>query len=149
MSRAYIPKTLRDRVRAQAKARCGYCLTSEAVVGSPMEIDHIIPEALGGPTEEDNLWLACSLCNQRKSSRIAGLDPLTGALTRLFDPRHQRWRDHFAWTEDGAIIVGITAEGRATVIALDLNRVSLVYARRAWVTVGWHPPKDTSREPTT
>lgn len=32
----------------------------------PMEIDHIIPEALGGLTEEDNLWLACPLCNEHK-----------------------------------------------------------------------------------
>ena len=44
--------------------RCGYCLTSEAIVGMTMEIDHIIPESLGGPTEEEKLWLACSLCKQ-------------------------------------------------------------------------------------
>ena len=51
----YIPRSLRERVAVQARHRCGYCLTSEAIVGAPMEIDHIVPRSLGGLTEEDNL----------------------------------------------------------------------------------------------
>jgi len=74
-------------------------------VGTPMEIDHIIPRALAGPTAEDNLWLACSLCNNHKGDQIAATDPLTGELVRLFDPRHQVWSEHFAWTADGDRIV--------------------------------------------
>jgi hypothetical protein len=142
MSLAHIPKALREHVAAQAQQRCGYCLTSEAVVGTPMEIDHIIPQSLGGQTEEDNLWLACSLCNDHKSDRIAALDPLSGEIVRLFDPRHQVWSEHFAWAENGERIIGRTPTGRATVVALNLNRPSLVRARRAWVAVDWHPPRD-------
>jgi len=52
-----------------------------------MEIDHIIPEILGGLTVEENLWLACSLCNDHKGDRIAGRDAVTGETVRLFDPR--------------------------------------------------------------
>jgi 5-methylcytosine-specific restriction endonuclease McrA len=62
-----------------------------------MEIDHSVPRALAGPTNEDNLWLACSLCNDHKGDQIAAPDPLSGEMTRLFDPRHQRWNAHFAW----------------------------------------------------
>ncbi len=142
MSRAYIPKALRERVAAQARHRCGYCLTSEAVVGTPMEIDHIIPQSLGGLTEEDNLWLACSLCNDHKGDRIAALDPLSGQIVRLFDPRRQVWPEHFAWAPEGDRIVGLPPTGRATVVALDLNRPSLVRARQAWIVAGWHPPED-------
>lgn len=142
MSSSYIPQALRQRVAAQARNRCGYCLTSEAIVGTPMQIDHIIPESLGGPTEEHNLWLACALCNIHKSDRIAALDTLTGEPVRLFDPRHQVWRDHFVWTPEGDRISGITPTGRATVLALHLNRPSLVIARQAWVSVGWHLPSD-------
>jgi len=142
MSEAYISKALREKVSSQARHRCGYCLTSEAVVGTPMEIDHLIPQSLGGLTEEDNLWLACSLCNDHKGDRIAALDPMTDEIARLFNPRHQVWREHFAWTAAGDRIVGLTSAGRATVVALNLNRSSLVKARQAWVTVGWHPPKD-------
>lgn len=142
MSRTYIPKALRKKIGAEARHRCGYCLTSQAVVGTPMELDHIIPESLGGLTEEINLWLACSLCNDSKLDRIAAPDPVTGQLTRLFDPRRQSWNEHFRWTSAGDRIIGLTAAGRATVAALKLNRPSLVIARRAWVAVGWHPPTD-------
>ena len=142
MSTSYIPKALRERVAQQACHRCGYCLSAEAIVGAPMEIDHIVPQALGGLTEEDNLWLACSLCNDHKSDRIAALDPDTDAVVRLFDPRHQSWGEHFAWSKNGDRIEGLTPTGRATVYALNLNRPSLVKARQAWVLAGWHPPRD-------
>ena len=142
MTSAKLSKALRALVSVQARHRCGYCLTAEAIVGTPMEIDHIIPRALGGPTEEDNLWLACSLCNDHKGDQIAAADPLSGELVRLFDPRHEIWNEHFAWTAEGDRIVGLTPSGRATVVALRLNRPSLVTARQAWVSVGWHPPPD-------
>ncbi|HLB45740.1 MAG TPA: HNH endonuclease signature motif containing protein [Anaerolineales bacterium] len=138
----FIPKPLREKVAEEAGRRCGYCLTAESIVGAPMEIDHIIPQSLGGLTEEENLWLACSLCNDHKGDRIAALDPVTDEIVRLFDPRRQNWNEHFAWTPEGDQIVGLTPVGRATVIALNLNRPSLVNARQAWVSVGWHPPKD-------
>ena len=89
MNQVYISKDLRERVAVQAQHRCGYCLTAEAIVGAPMEIDHIIPQSLGGPTEEENLWLACSLCNHHKGNRITAIDPLTGEGVRLFHPRYQ------------------------------------------------------------
>jgi HNH endonuclease len=142
VSRTYIPQELRQRVAAAARHRCGYCLTAETVVGTPMEIDHLIPESLGGPTEEDNLWLACSLCNDHKANRIAGTDPVSGEVVRLFDPRHQIWQEHFRWTEAGDEIVGLTPTGRATVNVLQLNLSVRVIARGAWVSVGWHPPRD-------
>ncbi|MEI7768716.1 MAG: HNH endonuclease signature motif containing protein [Chloroflexales bacterium] len=142
MSKTYIPKALRERVAAQGRYRCGYCLTQERVVGVPMDVEHIIPEVLGGLTEEDNLWLACSLCNSHKGERVTALDPVTGDSVRLFNPRRQVWQAHFAWDDNGAIIVGLTASGRATVIGLNLNRPALVRSRRLWISAGWHPPTE-------
>ena len=142
MSRTYVPRSLRERVSAIARHRCGYCLSSEAIVGAPMEIDHIIPEALGGRTELGNLWLACPLCNDHKSDRIAATDPVTGEPVRLLDPRRDAWGEHFRWTEAGDRVVGLTPIGRATEAALNLNRPSLVSARQLWVAAGWHPPED-------
>src|SRR5947208_16596822 len=120
MSKAYIAKAIREHVTTQARHRCGYCLTQERVVGTPMELDHIIPEALGGQSTEDNLWLACSLCNDHKGDRIAALDALSGEVVRLFDPRQQTWSEHFRWSPEGDRILGLTATGRATVTALHL-----------------------------
>jgi len=49
MSRSYVAKALREQIATDARHRCGYCLTSARIIGAPMEIDHIIPESLGGP----------------------------------------------------------------------------------------------------
>jgi hypothetical protein len=60
----------------------------------------------------------------------------------LFNPRHQIWVDHFQWSDDGTQVIGKTAVGRATVVALQLNNPVMLTTRRMWVQVGWHPPKD-------
>lgn len=142
MSKTYIPKALRQQVTEQARRRCGYCLSQERITGQLLEVDHIIPEARGGPTEESNLWLMCSKCNQHKGDTITAPDPLTGEHVSLFHPRQHIWSDHFAWSPEGDRIIGLTPIGRATVSLVKLNRAELVSARQLWVMVGWHPPKD-------
>lgn len=142
MSSVYIPRGLRRRVARQARYRCGYCLTSERVIGMQMTIDHLIPESLGGPTEETNLWLACSPCNGHKANRISVRDAQSNAMVPLFNPRRQHWDEHFEWSDNGILILGKTPTGRVTVSALQLNRPALVEGRKSWVKVGWHPPAD-------
>jgi hypothetical protein len=131
---------VRRRVRLDALNRCGYCLAPQALVLGWLEIDHIVPEAAGGPDTEDNLWLACRLCNGYKSDQTDGLDPVSGQRVALFNPRRQRWSEHFAWSADGTHVRGLTPCGRATVIAVQLNNPLALSVRRAWVAVGWHPP---------
>jgi hypothetical protein len=135
-----ISDELRERVRFQAGNRCGYCQSAQRYVMGQLEVEHIIPTALGGTDDEQNLWLACRLCNSFKGTQTHGLDPLTGRAVRLFNPRRQKWKLHFAWNEDGTLVVGLTACGRATVTALQLNNIYAVVVRREWVSVGWHPP---------
>lgn len=142
MTRPRLSARLRRRIAEAARYRCGYCLTQEAVVGIPLEIDHIVPLARGGQSDEANLWLACTRCNDHKSDRVDAPDPESGEEVPLFDPRRQTWRDHFEWVDDGTIIRGITSVGRATVVALAMNDPRVVSARRRWVQVGWHPPTD-------
>lgn len=143
MSRPHISRALRDKVAAEAGDRCGYCLTPRSFTAMPMHVEHITPVAAGGPSTEDNLWLACPLCNGHKGTQTHGIDPETGKRISLFNPRRQTWSDHFRWSEDGTQIVGLTPTGRATVIALKLNNEHLARARRRWVSVGWHPPSES------
>jgi len=142
MRRSYIPKAIRQRVMAAARRRCGYCLTAQEFSGAQLVVEHIQPLARDGTNHEENLWLACSWCNSYKSSQVDAIEPLTGKQTPLFNPRQQVWLEHFKWSEDGAEIIGITACGRATVAALQLNNEFVVPARRRWVSAGWHPPTD-------
>lgn len=137
----YISRELRQRVADAAKHRCGYCQTQEAVIGMPLEIEHITPEVAGGTSDEENLWLACPRCNRYKGMQIGFIDEITGEQAPLFHPRQQRWSEHFAWEQDGLYIVGLTPTGRATVTALQMNNPFVVYSRRVWISWGWHPPK--------
>jgi hypothetical protein len=105
-----------------------------------LEIEHLIPQAKGGRSEEENLWLACRMCNQYKGTQTRAEDPFTNHRTRLFNPRTQRWSRHFRWSEDGTRIIGRTVCGRATVIALNLNNAMAIRVRQKWVEAGWYPP---------
>jgi len=137
-----IPPNLRRQVAKDAGHRCGYCLSDEALTGLPLSIDHIVPVAAGGPSIRENLWLACRPCNEFKGAQTHAEDPETGETAPLFNPRTQDWHAHFAWNDDKTHIIGLTPTGRATVMALQLNRSILVKARRRWVMAGWHPPRE-------
>jgi hypothetical protein len=142
MSKSYISPELRHHIFHHSLYRCGYCHTSQLVIGPYLEIDHIIPEARGGAPDETNLAVACPMCNGRKGDRITAPDPETQMLEPLFHPNTDYWPDHFAWAEEGVVIRGITAKGRATAAVLEMNHPDLVAARRLWVSVGWHPPQE-------
>jgi HNH endonuclease len=139
--RSRVPRRLRERVAEAAGYRCGYCRTPESIAGFRLSIEHIIPQAKGGKTVEQNLWLACHACNEFKAARTQGRDPFTGRRVRLWNPRRHKWPDHFSWSEDGTVIIGLTPRGRATVATLKLNRPEIVAARSLWAQVGWWPPQ--------
>ncbi|HEV8715422.1 MAG TPA: HNH endonuclease signature motif containing protein [Candidatus Binatia bacterium] len=130
------------RVREQARYRCGYCLCREALLGMPMEVEHLVPLASGGRTVEENLWLSCRRCNEFKGTQTNVADPETSESVALFNPRKQSWDEHFRWNEDGTEIVGLTPNGRATVTALKLNNPVIIVTRRLWISAGWWPPSD-------
>lgn len=108
-----------------------------------LEVEHLIPLAKGGDNGEQNLWLACPICNAHKSDKIAAIDPVSGTVTPLFNPRQQRWAEHFRWADAGLHIVGLTPVGRATVEALRLSAdPDVLVVRSYWIAAGWHPPDD-------
>lgn len=111
---------LRSAVRERAGHRCEYCRRrQETSPLIPLQIEHVIPRKHGGTDNLDNLGLACAECNLHKSSNLTGIDPETNRMTPLFDPRRQRWAEHFAW--DGLRITGLTPSERTTVRVLVLN----------------------------
>jgi len=138
-----IPTELRRKVVERAQGRCEYCRLSQAAQEATFHIDHVIPRARGGPTELGNLALACVSCSLRKGARQTAVDPETGKRVRLFNPRRDRWEDHFRWTQD-VILVGKTAIGRATVETLALNRPLILAIRRMEKAFGRHPPSGAS-----
>lgn len=138
---SYLSEEIRQQVRQRAKNRCEYCLSLQDYIMGRLQIDHIYPLAKGGLDIEDNLCLACELCNSKKWTQTEQLDPKTKKIVPLYNPRKQNWNEHFSWSEEGTEIIGLTACGRATAIFLDLNDTLATTVRRNWVRAGWHPPK--------
>lgn len=132
---------LREEVAQRADHRCEYCLCPDNFSPDSFTVDHIYPRALGGRTVPDNLGWACFGCNGRKHVKTNVKDPATQFSVELFNPRQQNWSEHFMWNADNETqLVGITPCGRATVIALDLNRSGVMNLRKLLMLVGLHPP---------
>jgi hypothetical protein len=98
---------------------CEYCRMPQALDELTFEIDHVVAESHGGKTAPHNLALSCFNCNRFKGPNLSGIDPRSGRLTRLFNPRRHRWETHFRW--QGARLVGRTAVGRTTIRVLHIN----------------------------
>lgn len=106
----------------RAKNRCEYCQLGQDSQVATFPVDHVLPASLLGITELDNLALACPRCNSKKWKHVEALDAETGKVVPLFNPRDQKWTDHFQWSkEDPTVIEGLSASGRATLILLDMN----------------------------
>jgi hypothetical protein len=58
----------------------------------------------------------------------------------LFNPRVQRWSEHFRW--DGHRVVALTPTGRATVATLELNHHRRMLIRQAEELFALFPPDD-------
>lgn len=122
-----IPAALRDEVVLRAGNRCEYCGLSQAGQEATFHVDHVVPRIAGGPTELNNLTLACVSCALREWARRTAPDPATGEEAPLLNPRDQAWEEHFRW--EGAVVVPLTPTGRATAAALAMNRPLAVAIR--------------------
>ena len=125
---------LEELVPRRARFRCEYCLLPQALVSTPFQFDHIIGQSHGGQTTTDNLAFACFHCNNFKGPNLAGLDPDTGRVVRLFHPRHDTREDHFKW--QGEQLIGLTGVGRATIGTLRLNHPLRLAVRRSLLREG-------------
>lgn len=143
-----ISNDARQTVRERAEFLCEYCHSPERLSATRFTVDHVIPKSLGGSDDLNNLALACRRCNERRYNFVAGIDSETQEVVPIFNPRRQRWQEHFVWIENGAVIREVTPTGRATCDRLDLNDMrypendSIQATRRFWIQIGLHPPAD-------
>jgi hypothetical protein len=133
-----VPEELSRAVRARAGGRCQYCLMHESLQGATFHVEHVIPLCKGGRSGLENLVLACPGCNLHKADRMTAADPTTGEDVGLFHPLRQPWPEHFRFK--GYQIEGLTAVGRATVEALNLNHSRRQRIREVEEAFGLYPP---------
>lgn len=138
---AKVSQNLRRKVEERANGICEYCRSnsSEFFPDILLECDHIIPTSKGGKNTLENLAFCCRRCNLSKFNETEGADPLSGNTVRLFNPRIEDWNEHFAWSEDYSMVIGLTKIGRATIEVIDLNRATLIEQRLLLYSRGEHP----------
>ena len=133
---SYISEHLRHVVAIRANHLCEYCLIHGDDTFFGCEVDHIISQKHGGLTESDNLAYACFFCNRRKGSDIGSISN-NGAFVRFFNPRQDRWRDHFR--VERLFIRPISEIGEVTARILDLNANDRILERRILAAAGRFP----------
>jgi hypothetical protein len=131
---------VQDEVRRRANFLCEYCHASEQWQYVRFTVDHVVPIAQQGSDTLENLALACFHCNRQKTDKATVVDRDSGEEVPLFNPRQHVWSDHFIWSADSTLIVGLTPIGRAAIEALGLNRDRVRNIRAADRVVGRHPP---------
>jgi len=134
-----VDRAIDQFVRGRARGACEYCHAPQAYYPERFQIDHIIARQQGGLTSPEILALCCIECNRHKGPNLSGIDPLTSSRSDLFEPRRDDWNANFAWL--GAILVGLTEKGRATVAVLDINRSPRVLVRETLILEGVFPPE--------
>lgn len=112
----------------------------QALQGATFHVEHIIPQSRGGSSDPENLAWACPGCNLHKADRVHIEDSDSGRPVPLFNPRTDDWNSHFRW--EGYFIVPLTAIGRVTVHALDLNSARRMQIRQAEELLGLFPILD-------
>ena len=126
----------RRRVRKRAGRRCEYCRIHEDDDPFSFHLEHIVPKKHKGNDRLSNLAWSCHNCNLGKGANLAGL--VRGEIVALFNPRKQNWHRHFRW--QGAILVGKSKCGRATIRVLNINDDDRVELRRLLIARGAFPP---------
>jgi len=137
MSSTYITAALRRLVTARANELCEYCLIHEDDTYFGCQVDHIISEKHSGLTIANNLAYACSFCNRAKGSDVGSIIWRTGLFSRFFNPRIDRWAEHFAL--DGIRIVPLTELGEVTTRILDFNHIDRLLERQELQAIGRYP----------
>ena len=129
----------KQRLTERAGGKCEYCRSRLNFSPNPSSVEHILPISKGGDSAEDNLALSCQGCNNKKYTKTTAVDPESGKRVPLFHPRRDQWSEHFRWSDDSLLIIGITPTGRASIKSLDLNREGVINFRRLLVVFGVHP----------
>ena len=127
-------RQIEEKVRRRCRGLCEYCRAPEAASPLRFPIDHVVARQHRGSGKLDNLALACGFCNRHKGPNLAGIDPQTSQMFRLYHPRRDRWSDHFQWR--GAHIIGKTSIGRVTVVVLAMNNPQQLAIREALIREG-------------
>jgi hypothetical protein len=132
--------SLETTVRRRARDSCEYCRLPQSAYRLSFQLDHVVAKQHRGKSHVANLALACPRCNLNKGPNIASIDIITQLVVRLFNPRRDRWPEHFRWR--GPRLLGLTPIGRVTIRLLAINHPDAMALRRLLILDGTFPPRE-------
>jgi hypothetical protein len=124
-------------VRQRANGRCEYCRIHESDAAKRHHVDHIRARKHDGTDDDTNLCLCCAICNRYKGTDLTSIDPQTDDVMRLFNPRRDKWEDHFRL--NGEVIEALTPQARTTIRLLKLNALERLEERQRLIKLGRYP----------
>ncbi|MGE0084470.1 MAG: HNH endonuclease [Desulfococcaceae bacterium] len=133
----YINRQLREFVAERAEYLCEYCLIHENDTYMGCETDHIISLKHGGKSEADNLAYPYSFCNRHKGSDIGSVIIGSNEFIRFYNPRKDRWTDHFQL--DGSVIRPLTKIGEVTCRIFLFNSPERIMERESLIDICRYP----------
>ena len=126
---AYISVKLRKTVAERANFCCEYCLIPERLSFFTYQIEHIISLKHKGDSTFENLAFSCPICNRYKGSDLGTNVNSPPILTRFYNPRIDKWNDHFKLKQNGQIVPKSDI-GEATIKIFQLNYDDAVLQRQ-------------------
>ncbi len=124
-------------VQQRSGNRCEYCgMPQDATPFIPFHVEHIIARqhVEADSNDPSRLAFSCDRCNAYKGPNISSVDPATGEVVQLFNPRTDVWSDHFVASK--GFVIGLSSVGRATSRLLNMNHPRRVELRLQWLEEG-------------
>jgi hypothetical protein len=138
MSR-FINDKLRFFVGKRANLTCEYCKVHQNDLIFGCHIDHIIRIKHGGKTIVNNLAFSCFNCNSNKGSDIGSILQNSTRFIRFFNPRKDKWIQHFKY--ENGVIVPLTNIAEVTSNILQFNTADRIFQRQLLEISGKYPQK--------
>lgn len=132
----YVSPEVRREVAARADFLCEYCLIAEEDTFFGCEVEHIISLKHGGSSALSNLAYACAFCNRHKGSDVGSVSQ-SGGFTRFFNPRTDRWSEHFQLFTN--VIQHLSVIGEVTARVLRFNDTDRLLERARLISAGSYP----------
>ncbi len=143
MPRPYISRELRRLVADRADYSCEYYLIHEQDTAFGCAIDHTISLKHGGTSTQENLVYACVVYNRYKESDVGSILLQTQDFIRFFNPRRDRWHEHFQL--NNALLELTSSIGEVTARILGFNHDDRLEERQMLINFGRYPRPEALR----
>jgi hypothetical protein len=132
-----ISDELKGMVAKRAGYRCEYCRLPERDSLLKFHVEHIRSSKHSGSGDFENLAYSCPDCNHYKGTDLGTYLDEDEIFTRFFNPRKDKWFDHFKALE--GVLYAQNDVGEATIRIFQINNPDRVEIRQLFSDEDLYP----------